>query len=170
MGFDQRSQPLLTGRSPFLEENTITPITNAWTPSAKFCASSAHTGWATAAVLVGLHEQFPWWLIVLIFTIYALLKEYVLDLGVLQGLVDTLIHSGIPRWLIGWLALERDSVKGSTLDFVTYEVGIGIGHLGWYYPWLGIPVAVAYLIVLAYLSQRFPGLFQTGKILHAAHQ
>lgn len=101
-----------------------------WSPSAKFCASSAHVGWAASAMLGTLHHNVAWYWCVTAFVVYAALKEFWADL----------------TWL------EHDSWQGSTLDFATYVVGIFVGIVGYYHYWLGLSAGVVVLLILAALD------------------
>lgn len=101
-----------------------------WNPSAKFCASSAHMGWAAALFLGAIDHSLSMWWVAPCFMAFALLKEFWADL----------------TWL------EQDSIQGSTLDFVTYVLGMGIGLLGGYRLWLGMTAGIVALLVAAVID------------------
>jgi hypothetical protein len=125
-----------------------------WTPSSKFCASSAHIGWAIAAVLAFLHNGLPVDWAVIGFVAYAVVKEYVIDLSILDNLVTWFESKGVPGFLVGWLALEHDSLAGSTLDFVTYGVGVGLGVLAFFHVYAAAVLAVGVLITMSILDKN----------------
>lgn len=103
-----------------------------WNPSPGFLASSAHIGWATAVVLAGLHQGVQPWLLASLFGFFALVKEYWADL----------------TWL------EHDTVKGSTLDFVTYMLGLGLGNVSWFLSfWLALVLASIALVSMVVLDR-----------------
>ena len=106
-----------------------------WNPSAKFLAGSAHMGWGAAAIVAALHHGVEVWLAVGVLTVYTLVKEYWAD-----------------RF---WL--ERDTLTGSTFDAATYEIGAGIGVLGFQALWCGLAVSAFILIVMVALD--FAGFF-----------
>lgn len=104
----------------------------AWVPSPKFCASSAHTGWGTAFLLAGQTHDWSPWIGFTVLTAWGLFKEYLLDLFV----------------------IEHDSVAGSTLDFVTYEVAVGIALLNGVSFVGALLLAAGLLTLLAYLDYK----------------
>lgn len=104
--------------------------------SRKFLASSAHAGWAAACLMACIHHNLNPWLVFALFTVYAFLKEFWADA------VTILPYSG---W---W---ENDTVGDSCLDFVTYEVGLGLAAIASTYLFLGMGLSVAYLFLMAYL-------------------
>lgn len=101
-----------------------------WEPGPKFLASSAHMGWAAAYIGYFPPHYLPYYLTVIIFFTYITLKEYWAD--------------------ITWL--EQDSIKGTTLDWVTYTGGYGIGRIALWNPWLGLIIAVIAITLLTVLD------------------
>jgi hypothetical protein len=102
-----------------------------WTPSSKFCASSAHTGWACAFILFIHHLNWHPWIAAGWFLVGALFKEFFLDLD---------------------SRLENDTLAGSSLDFLTYCFGLGIGLLTTFFPWAGLCSAITYMLALTWLD------------------
>lgn len=101
-----------------------------WSPSAKFCSSSAHVGWAAALIAASPNSGIELWLVVSMFVIFAIIKEFWADLS--------------------WL--EHDTIQGSVLDFTTYCVGIVIGLVSLYHFWMSLVLAISVLITLAVLD------------------
>lgn len=106
---------------------------NKWSPSAKFCASSAHMGWAAAFVLG--YKDWGTLELSVVLIVYAAIKEYVFDLFI----------------------IEHDSILGSTLDFVTYILGGLVGLLAIHHQLAAVILSVILLILASlidYLSQK----------------
>jgi hypothetical protein len=103
-----------------------------WTPSSTFCASSAHMGWGSAIWLLGLHAGFSSVWLFLAYVAGTAFKEFVADLTF----------------------LEQDSFAGSCLDFLTYQVGMGLGVVAFYWTWPGVAAAIAVVVVAAIIDYR----------------
>lgn len=106
---------------------------NKWSPSAKFCASSAHMGWAAAFIVT--YDDWNTLTLCIILIVWAAIKEYILDLFI----------------------IEHDSIIGSTLDFVTYMLGGIVGLIARHHHLAAFILAVILLILAAlidYLFQR----------------
>ena len=88
-----------------------------WSPSPKFLASSAHIAWASAATLASMCHNLPLGGIAIAVVALALVKEFVLDLFV----------------------IERDTYLGSVIDFIGYMAGLGLGLIAYYH----LPTAIA---------------------------
>lgn len=109
-----------------------------WTPSDRFCASSAHMGWATAVVLAATYHGWLWWEVVIPFLVFAFFKEYWAD-----------AKTFLP--FSGWL--ENDSIPSSTVDFLTYSTGLIIGSVGVWSLGAGLALAIALLVIMVGLDK-----------------
>lgn len=113
-----------------------------WDQDKLFDASSAHIGWAGFAT-VGFfclgHIPFFW--IWAGFVLYSVVKEYMVD-----------------------LTIEKDeTVYTSTVDFVTYQLGVFLGGIAILSVWLAFVLAVLLLIGMAMAD--YAGFFRYIKSL-----
>src|SRR6185312_15710378 len=99
-----------------------------WAPSPKFLATSLHIGWALAFTLAAQHAGWVAWQTTLAVSVWAVFKEYLADLTF----------------------LEHDTLRGTTLDAVAYEIGGGLGVWGWLHLYAAGSVAAALLLGMLY--------------------
>jgi hypothetical protein len=101
------------------------PNTSKWTPSPNYLAQNTHILGASSIVLFCALQGWNFWIGLGIVLVWALIKEFVLDLFV----------------------IEHDTLEGSDLDFLMYVIGATIASVAIFHPIVG-GIAFAVFLVL----------------------
>lgn len=127
-----------------------------WSPSPLFLAESCHVAWAIATILASLHHGITIEIAVPLFLVFALFKEFVVDVSLLAPVALWLRSHNHPilATMVNWFNLEKDTWEGSTMDFLFYFIGAVTGVIGYYYFWPGLLMGIGILLILMFLDRE----------------